>query len=159
MRAEAIGSFNGEVRFGTNDPTANTFNFTVSGTVTNPPAQIAVTIGSTSVISGSIVNLGVTSLDVPVSKVFTITNTGGSPLLLDSINVPPGFTRDPDVTTADTLAPGASTTFVVVLDADTAGTFDGRVTIRSSDPVAADFGFTIVGTVRSRDVYLPLMMR
>ena len=159
LRAEAIGSFNGEVRFGTNDPTANTFNFTVSGTVTNPPAQIAVTIGSTSVISGSIVNLGVTSLDVPVSKVFTITNTGGSPLLLDSINVPPGFTRDPDVTTADTLAPGASTTFVVVLDADTAGTFDGRVTIRSSDPVAADFGFTIVGTVRSRDVYLPLMMR
>lgn len=159
LRAATVGSFSGEIRFGTNDPAANPFNFTISGTVTNPPGQIVVTVGSTTVISGSSVDLGITPLGAPLSKVFTITNTGGSPLTLDSINVPPGFTRDPDVATADTLAPGASTTFVVVLDADTAGTFDGRVTIRSSDPAAADFGFTIVGTVGKRNLYLPLIIR
>ena len=159
LRAATVGSFSGEIRFGTNDPAANPFNFTISGTVTNPPAQIAVKIGSTNVISGSSVDLGITPLGVPVSKIFTITNTGGSPLVLNSINVPPGFTRDPDVATADTLAPGASTTFVVVLDADTAGTFDGRVTIRTNDPATADFGFTIIGTVGNRNVYLPLVTR
>ena len=159
LRAATIGSFSGEIRFGTNDPAANPFNFTVSGTVTNPPAQIAVTIGSTNVISGSSVDLGITPLGAPISKVFTITNTGGSPLVLNSINVPPGFTRDPDVATADTLAPGASTTFVVVLDADTLGMFDGRVTILTNDPTAADFGFTIVGTVGNRNLYLPLVFR
>lgn len=159
LRATAVGTFSGVLSFGTTDPTANPFNFTVSGTVTNPPAQIVVTVGTTTVTNGSSVDLGVTPLGVPVSKLFTITNNGGSILTINSINVPSGFTRDPDVATADTLAPGASTAFVVVLDSDTAGTFDGRVTILTNDPVAADFGFTIIGTVGQRNVYLPLMMR
>ena len=159
LSATAVGTFGGEVRFGTNDPTANPFNFIVSGTVTNPPAQIAVTVANATITNSSSIDLGTTPVGTPVSKLFTITNTGGSVLTINSINVPPGFTRDPDVTTADTLAPGASTTFVVVLDADTIGMYDGRVTILSNDPGAADFGFTIVGTVSPPSVYLPLMTK
>lgn len=159
LNATAPGPFSGAVQFATNDTNANPFNFAVSGVVTNLPANIAVSVAATNVISGSMVDIGTTTLGKPISKEFIIRNTGNSVLEIDSINVPPGFTRNPDVVTAGTLAPGQSTTFVVLLDADTIGTYDGQATIRTNDPNQSDFAFTVTGTVNQPKLYLPMIFR
>jgi len=159
LNAAAAGTFAGQISFSTNDSAANPFNFTVVGRVNQLPPRIALSSGTTTITAADSVNLGSTTLGTPIRRTFTIRNTGSSTLQIDSINVPPGYARNPAVVTADTLAPGATTTFELVLDADQTGTFDGEVTIRTNDPAQPDFAFTVRGTVNPHRLYLPMLFR
>ncbi|HEX8408569.1 MAG TPA: IPT/TIG domain-containing protein, partial [Thermoanaerobaculia bacterium] len=81
---------------------------------------------------------------------FTITNTGGSPLIVSSVAVV-GSANTTTVTatpTSATIAPQASQTFTVTADPAAAGAFGGTVRANSNDPdtPALDFCFTGNGT-------------
>jgi hypothetical protein len=82
-----------------------------------------------------------------VTKTFTVTNIGTQNVALGGIiTVPAGFTVTSGVGTA-TVAPGASTTFTVRMDATTPGSYSGQLSFGSNDPNNNPFNFTISGTV------------
>lgn len=93
---------------------------------------------------------GTTPAGTPVSRTITVLNSGTADLVLnDAITVPTGFT----VTSgfgSTTLAPGASTTFTVRLDAlvsAATGPKSGTLSFSSNDFDEETFNFAISGTV------------
>jgi hypothetical protein len=121
-------------------------NFSVSPLPQGPFAQVY--DGTTAIADGSgSVNMGSTFLGTALTKTFTVKNLGTQPLLLSNpINLPPGFSLASGFSTT-TLAPGASTTFAVRLDATTLGTFSGQVSFGTNDPANNPYTFTLSGTV------------
>ena len=90
--------------------------------------------------TGSI-DLGRTDIGTAVTRSFTVRNLGSSALTLGTISLPSGFSLASDFG-ATTLAPGASTTFSVRLDALAPGTYSGTVSFATSDPNQNPFNFT-----------------
>jgi uncharacterized delta-60 repeat protein len=80
-----------------------------------------------------------------VSRVFTVRNDGGSDLTLGAVTVPTGFTLTEGLST--NLAPGASDTFTVQLDATVAGPKEGDISFSTNDPDENPFNFRVAGTV------------
>ena len=85
---------------------------------------------------------GVTTVGTPVVKVYTIKNVGGQTLLLGGVSLPAGFSLASGLGSTS-LAPGASTTFAVRLDATTAGTYTGTMSL-------GVYYSTITGVVRDK---------
>jgi hypothetical protein len=160
LDATSAGAFSGTVQFGTNDADENPFNFTIGGTVTG--AEIQVTVDGAGVADGSgMTDFGTTALGAPVTKTFTISNTGTTALTLTPpIGVPAGFSVPASFGTT-TVAPDSATTFQVRLDAAATGVFSGTVQFANSDADENPFTFTVTGAVRSAEqfVYLPLVIR
>ena len=83
------------------------------------------------------------------TAIFTITNTGGQPLVISSATVIGStnatFTVSP---TTASIAPQASQTFTVTADPGVAGPFNGTIRVNSNDPdtPTADFCFNGNGT-------------
>jgi hypothetical protein len=90
---------------------------------------------------------GSTFVGTAVWKTFTITNLGTQNVVLTGpITVPAGFTVTSSFGST-TVAPGASTTFTIRMDASTPGTYSGSATLGTNDPNNASFNFSISGTV------------
>ena len=114
------------------------------GSVSGPQAQVLDGSNIVSDGTGSI-DLGRTDIGTAVTRSFTVRNLGSSALTLGTISLPSGFSLASDFG-ATTLAPGASTTFSVRLDALAPGTYSGTVSFATSDPNQNPFNFTITGT-------------
>ncbi len=110
--------------------------------------EIQVLNGATDVPDNTgAVTFGTTQTGVPLSKTFTVKNVGTTPLTLQTpISVPSGFTVTSSFGTS-TLAPGATTTFAVRLDAATVGNYSGMLSFGNDDADENPFNFTISGTV------------
>jgi hypothetical protein len=146
LDGSVAGTFSGQVSFGSNDPSANPFTFAVSGHVTAPQAHVF--DGATEVAdnAGS-VDFGTTAFGVGLTKTFTVENLGDQDLVLStSILVPAGFSVVSGFGST-AVAPGASTTFSIGLDASVAGPFSGVVSFGTNDPSANPFDFTVSGRV------------
>ncbi len=98
----------------------------IGNLVTGP--QIQVLDGTTNLVSGSAsVDFGTTAPGTPKQRTITVRNTGTATLSLGSIATPPaGFGVIANFTSTS-LAPGASATFILQLNAATTGTFNGRI--------------------------------
>jgi len=109
-------------------------------------AEIAVSESGSDVADGSgVVNFGMTSLNTPVSKTFTVQNVGGADLTLSTpINVPSGFTVTSSFGST-TLATGQSTTFTVRYDAAAYGATSGQLSFGNNDGDENPFNFTLTG--------------
>lgn len=83
------------------------------------------------------------------STSFTITNTGGQPLIITSVTVTSSTnTAAPPIvapTTAN-IPPSGSRTFTVTADPAAAGTFSGTIQIDSNDPDTPQASFCFTGT-------------
>lgn len=113
--------------------------------ITTP--EIDVQDGATSLVDGaSTVDFGATSLSVPVSKTFTITNQGGATLTLAAPTIPAGFSLTTPLSSTS-LAPGASATFTVSMDASAVGPISGTVSVGNNDADEAPFEFDVRGEV------------
>jgi hypothetical protein len=147
LNATTVGSYNGTVSFANNDSNENPYNFTVSGTVTGVP-EIDVLNGTTSVPDGTgSVAFGATTVGKAVSKTFTVKNLGTANLTLTApITVPRGFSVATSFGST-TLAPGASTTFVIRLNAISAGSYSGTLSFANNDANENPYDFTVSGTV------------
>jgi hypothetical protein len=117
------------------------------GDLLNIP-EIQVTEGLSDVPDdAALIDYGTADLGQPLSKTFTISNTGLQPLELTSpISLPAGYTlvTPPPLTT---IASGQTTTFVVRLDAALPGTYDGQISFGTNDADEGVFNFQLTGTV------------
>jgi hypothetical protein len=97
------------------------------------------------------VNTGSTFLNTLLSRAFTVDNIGTQPLQLSGpITLPAGFSLAAGFGST-TLAPGASTSFTVRLDATTPGAYGGLVSFATNDPNHSPFTFSLSGTVSTVD--------
>ena len=90
-------------------------------------------------------DFGSTTTGTPISRTFTVLNTGTADLTLGALTVPAGFT----VTTAPTspVAASGSTTFVVECTAASAATFSGNISLVNNDSDENPYVFAITCAV------------
>ncbi|MBK8432678.1 MAG: choice-of-anchor D domain-containing protein [Chloroflexi bacterium] len=140
------GTFNGTVQFTTNDADENPFSFGVTGNVIDP--EIVVWDGPTNIPdnSGS-VNFGTVIIGNPVTKTFTISNTGTADLLLSDLAVPSGFAIITGLGSPTTVTPGNATTIMIELEAAVIGNYSGALSFTTNDRTENPFNFTISGNV------------
>ncbi len=85
---------------------------------------------------------------VTASTIFTITNTGGAPLIVNNVAVvaSSNTTTLTVAPTSATIAPQASQTFTVTVDPAAAGAFSGTIRVNSNDPDTPTLDFCFTGT-------------
>jgi len=88
----------------------------------------------------------------PLSRTFTISNTGAGPLFVSAMTVPPGFSVQDLPPLPFSVASGASQTFRLQLNAAAPGVFAGQIEIASDDPDEALFNFPVMGTVVTPEI-------
>jgi hypothetical protein len=158
LNSAKLGTFGGVVSFTDKGATAdeNPFTFAITGIVIAPPAPILnVLYNGQTIEPGKIppsladgTDFG--SVDVGSAQVlntFTIANTGNAVLTLGRVTAPRGFVVV--IEPPKSLAPGASATFTIALNAAKAGTFHGFMSFADNDPRPGQrpFRFAITGMV------------
>lgn len=125
---------------------ALTVNPTDPSCVLPPPPDATITPTTPPCVDiGAVVAAGA----VTGTTAFTVTNTGGLPLIISNVAVVAFANATVTVApTSVTLAPQASQTFTVTVDPTAVGGFSGTVRVNSNDPItpAIDFCFTGTGT-------------
>ncbi|WP_417391015.1 choice-of-anchor D domain-containing protein [Gimesia sp.] len=106
---------------------------------------IDVQVDGDTLADGDTVNFDDTIVGAPVVKTFTVTNYGERNMALAPINVPAGFSLVSGFGSTN-LAPGASTTFALQMDAGSAGSFSGVVSFGVDSSDANPFNFTVTGS-------------
>ena len=106
-----------------------------------------------------IVGFGRTGEGEPVTRTFTVSNTGNVTLTVVAPNVTPpdGFTVVSSFVVTQVL-PGHATLFDVRLDAVVTGSYSATVTFPNTDPDENPYNFGIKGEVW-HEVFLPLVLR
>lgn len=148
LDAGSAGSFSGQILVVSDDANENPFHINVLGAVTASP-EISLTDSGGSLSDGGFLSFGTTTVGAAVTKTITVTNDGNATLNLTSLNpnsMPAGFTLVSNLGSTS-LAPGASTTFEVRLDATAAGNFSGSISLVNNDANENPFDVTISGTV------------
>ncbi len=110
--------------------------------------EIAVTESSTNVADGGSLSFGTTTVGTPVTKTFTVTNSGTANLTLSGLTVPSGFTIAQNFAST-TVAPSTSTTFQITMSAGAAATPSGTLSFTNNDSDEGAYDFTINGTVNA----------
>ena len=90
-------------------------------------------------------SMGTTALGTPITKTYNIENTGTTTLNVSLSTMPSGFSLSGAFPSA--IAPGASSTFTVQLDAVAAGNHSGNIVIATDDGDDNPFTFTVSGAV------------
>lgn len=122
-----------------------------------PQPEIAVHNGATTAAAQlqdeqpDVVDFGFTASGTPVTRSFTIANTGTLPLTVSSITVPTDFT----VLGAPTsVAAGGNATFQIRFNATLSGVREGVVVISSNDADESLFDFPVKGAVNQPEINL-----
>ena len=97
----------------------------------------------------SLVDLGSTAVGTPKQATFTVRNVGTADLTVQPVSAPAGFRVVSNVAANTVLAPDASTTFTLQLDAAAEGVSTGNVTFANDDSDENPFRFGITGNVIS----------
>lgn len=121
--------------------------YEVSTTTVTPVPEIQVLEGTTDIADGTTtaIAIGSTTEGTPVTKAFTIKNTGTADLSLSNLQLPTGFTLVGTFPTA--IAANGEATLQVQLDAAAAGTPSGEISFTTNDSDENPFNFAIAGTV------------
>lgn len=94
------------------------------------------------------VNFGTASEGgAPLSKTFTVENTGTSSLSTSGLTVPTGYTISEGL--SSTIASGNSDSFIVQLSTAVAGTFNGSISFATNDADENPYNFGVTGTITS----------
>ncbi|SKA75986.1 Sugar lactone lactonase YvrE [Prosthecobacter debontii] len=88
------------------------------------------------------IDFGIMAIATDTVRQFTISNDGGWPLTVSSIDVPAGYTY---TGTISVIPPGESRTFSVTITAASAGIYSGNVVVSCDDPTRLSFVFPITG--------------
>ena len=111
-----------------------------------PQAQATLSDNGTKIANGGSDAFGTTATGTPVTKTFTVKNTGTANLTLSSLSVPAGYTIASNFGST-TVTPGSSTTFAVQLTAAVNGTYNGSISFTTNGPSNTTYTFTVSGTV------------
>jgi len=157
LRLAAVlpGTFNGSLNVQSNDGDEAAFNLPVAGTVITP--EIVVTETSAGAVSdgaGMPIAFGTTRQGTPVSRTFTIANTGTAPLLVRGLTAPDGFARLNPPAFPLAVALGETISFSLSLTATASGDFAGSVVIDNDDDDESLFDFPVTGRVITPEIAL-----
>jgi hypothetical protein len=100
------------------------------------------------------VDFSTTRQPTPVTRTITVANPGNEPLVVGGITVPAGYSLLNPPTLPATIAANGSLALLLRLNADSAGTVAGSVTITSNDPDEAAFDFPVTGRVITPEIAL-----
>jgi hypothetical protein len=151
LTSDTAQSCSATVTIISNDPTYPTFTFYLAGTVASVPFSLSVVAGDGTSIShgGSYSGFSATTVNVPTSRGFTITNNGTAPITITNptsiLNSAAGFSVSSQPPSTAIPGSGGTGTFRIRLLAGSTGTYTGTVTILG-DP-AGPYTFTISGIV------------
>ena len=143
---DTLGTSEGELSFGNNDPDEDPYNFTITGTV-DPTPEIEVSVDGADVSDGGSVEFGDTIVGTPVVKTFTISNSGTADLTLSNPTLPDGFSLDGAF--PDSIATNGSKNFQIRLDAEASGAFSDTLSFDTNDIDENPFSFALAGTVNA----------
>ena len=148
VRLDAIqtGSFSDSLTIQNLDTENSPYTLTLTGEVITPQGEIAIREGVTNILDGSgSVDFGSTSIGTPVTKTFTVENSGVYDLQLLSLSLPSGFSL---INSYDSIvATSGSTDIQIRLTAQAAGTFSGEFSLENNDADEDPFNFTLTGEV------------
>lgn len=156
LTAATAGSFSGQFSLLSNDATKSPFNIQLSGTVNAAlTPTISLSVGGVALTPGSMLDFGSAVVGTSVTRTVTIKNTGTGTLTLSPLSgssLPSGFTLVQNIQNTS-LAPGASTTFIISLGATAAGSYSGQVSLASNDPTQGNLSFGVCATVQAAPTY------
>ncbi|MEH1859225.1 MAG: choice-of-anchor D domain-containing protein [Nostoc sp.] len=113
--------------------------------------EIQVLNGNVDIIDGNTaINFGETLVGEPLTKTFTIKNTGIAVLNLSNLKLPDGFSLVGTLPTS--VAVNASTTISVALNSTTTGIYSGSLSLNNNDINENPFDFAISGTVNAPEI-------
>ncbi|MBK8040216.1 MAG: choice-of-anchor D domain-containing protein [Verrucomicrobiaceae bacterium] len=150
-----IGPTDGSVTY----PGWNIDDIVLLGDTIPPQPEIVLHDGATTAApqitdeQAEVIDFGFTSGGVPVTRSFTIANTGTLALTVSSITAPSGFTV---LNAPASVAAGSSSTFQVRFDANLAGIIEGSVIITSNDADEGSFDFPVKAAVDQAEIALDL---
>jgi len=116
---------------------------------TGPDITVSET-GVGNITNGGSFSFGTTTVGTPVTKTFTVTNTGTANLTLSNLAVSSGFSIASNFGST-TVAPSGMTTFQITMGAAAASTPSGTITFNTNDASNTTFTINISGTVVSPD--------
>ncbi|MEX2027773.1 MAG: choice-of-anchor D domain-containing protein, partial [Pirellulaceae bacterium] len=148
LDAASPGSYAGQIQVVSNDDNENPFRINVLGSVAAAP-EITVTESGSHLTDGGSLSFGTTTVGTAVTRTFTVINDGSATLSLtplDANSLPVGFSLAANLGSTS-LAPGATTTFAVRLDAAAAGSYSGAIALANDDANENPFDLSISGTV------------
>lgn len=90
-------------------------------------------------------DFGTVGVGSPLTRTFTVKNTGTAALTTGGLTVPAGFTITEGL--SGSIAAGGSDTFSVRLNATAAGTFAGNISFTNNDANESPYNFAIKGVV------------
>jgi hypothetical protein len=150
LDATTSGSFGGSIQLANNDSNENPYDLTlVGGVAAAATPQITLLVGGQTLAAGGTVDFGSTIVGTTLERTITIRNDGNATLTLTPLSagsMPAGFSLLQNFG-ATSLAPGATTSFIVRLTAQAAGTFSGQISVLSNDAAHSPFAFTVSGAV------------
>lgn len=129
LNSSVAGSFNGTMTINTNDIN---LNVVLNGQIVSP--AISVSNNGNSLVNNGTLDLGKINWLTNATQVFTITNSGTSPLLIQNPTVTGNLVITNQVTSV-TLGAGQSTQFTVKIDTSTIKSVSGTISIQSNDVV------------------------
>jgi hypothetical protein len=146
LSSELPGVFGGFLSFDTNDSDESPYIFSLSGTVTPAPEpEIEVFADDEAISSGGETDFGTAIAGEPLTKRFTISNTGTADLILGSPEeLPDGFTLSDFPQTIET---DGSEDFEIQLLSDIPDTYSGVFSFGTNDGDENPYSFSISGTV------------
>jgi hypothetical protein len=109
--------------------------------------EIEVIEGTNNITDGTTtaLEIGTTTVGTPLTKTFTVKNTGTADLNLSNLQLPTGFTLVGSLPA--TIAATEEATFQISLNAAAAGNFTGELSFTTNDGDENPFNFAISGTV------------
>lgn len=149
MSAAAAGTYSGSVSATTSDLTQNPYSFNISGSVTDPAAQVQVLENGAGVAQ---VDFGSTTLNTAVTRTLTINNPGNAALQLSNLQVPNGFTV---LNFPSSVAAQSSANFSLSLDANSVNSFSGNLSFDTNVAGSASVALALSGTVTQAVVVVP----
>jgi len=142
----------GEIQIVSNDPDEGIFNFAIKARVLAPAPQnpeAAVVMSGLAIQDDRIDPFRFGSVtegdDTGIHFTFTVYNLGTGILELGDVSVPSGFAVTEQL--ADSLGPGVSDTFTVLLETRTPGRKQGQLSFSTNDSDENPFNFPISGEV------------
>lgn len=160
----ALGTRNATISFVNNDSNENPFDFALTGLGGEPEISITglgnnVPDNASASNPGNGTNFGNVAVGSSFTRTFTIRNTGNAALVISSVPLVQIFgDAEFTVTTppASTIAPGATSNFVITFNPTTAGGFLAIVNILNNDSDEGIYDFVITGngTVSGREIDL-----
>lgn len=138
------------LRIANNDANENPFDIALNASVfVVSAAEIALEFPAGTNLSddGAVVNYGVTQVNQPVTRTFTIRNTGTDNLVIHAVGFDgTGASQfQAAAPSSSSIAPGGSATVDVLFRPTTSGTFQANLNVTSNDTDEAIFGVRLHG--------------